>query len=160
MITKADIERLQKALEDKQYVESVSKIIAYKLANAMIEETKEEEEKMVNMAFFLLAAISSWDRCWLIGRVGHCDSAMHLLFGSSGCGGSPHQNKIKGKIMKEIVMILMRRDGLSKEEAIAAVKSTMTSVRECIEEGDFEAAEEIFTSELGLEPDYLINVIM
>ncbi len=62
--------------------------------------------------------------------------------------------------MKEIVAILMRRDGLSKEEAIAAVKDTMTSVRECIEEGDFEAAEDIFTSELGLEPDYLINVIM
>jgi len=44
MITKADIERLQKALENKQYVESVSKIIAYKLADAMIDEIKKKEE--------------------------------------------------------------------------------------------------------------------
>jgi len=70
------------------------------------------------------------------------------------------QNKIKGDIMKEIVMILMRRDGISKEDAIALVKETMKSIRECIEEGDFEAAEDIFTSELRLEPDYLLNLIM
>jgi len=62
--------------------------------------------------------------------------------------------------MNEIISVLMRRDNLSKEEAREVVKETMESVRECIEEGDFEAAEDIFTSELGLEPDYLINVIM
>ncbi len=62
--------------------------------------------------------------------------------------------------MKEIVMILMKRDSISKEDAIALVKETMGNVRECIEEGDFEAAEDIFTSELGLEPDYLMNLLL
>ncbi len=44
MITKADIERLKKALEDKQYVESATKSVAYKLADAMIDEIKKKEE--------------------------------------------------------------------------------------------------------------------
>lgn len=62
--------------------------------------------------------------------------------------------------MKEIIAVLMQRDGLSKEDATTVIKETMRAVRECINEGDFEAAEDIFTSELGLEPDYLLNLIM
>ncbi len=44
MITKADIERLQKALKDPDYIETTSKIVAYKLADAMIDEIKKKEE--------------------------------------------------------------------------------------------------------------------
>lgn len=48
--------------------------------------------------------------------------------------------------MKEIINILMRRDGLTKEEAAELIQ-------ECIEEmkmGNFHACEDV----LGLEPDY------
>jgi len=62
--------------------------------------------------------------------------------------------------MKEIVSILMKRDGMTKEDAVMYYRETMTSVRECIEEGDFDTAEDIFTSEFGLEPDYLLNAIV
>jgi len=44
MLTKADIERLQKSLKDKQYVESATKSVAYKLADAMIGEATKKEE--------------------------------------------------------------------------------------------------------------------
>lgn len=62
--------------------------------------------------------------------------------------------------MNTIIKILMKRDGYSKAEAKEMVEDTMNEVYEAIECGDNELAEEIFTSNLGLEPDYLINVLI
>ena len=62
--------------------------------------------------------------------------------------------------MKEIINILCKRDGLTKSEAKELVEETMTEVTMCIENGDFDLAEEIFTSDLGLEIDYLIDILI
>ena len=62
--------------------------------------------------------------------------------------------------MNTIIKILMKRDGYSKAEAKEMYDDTMNEVYEAIECGDNELAEEIFTSNLGLEPDYLINALI
>lgn len=62
--------------------------------------------------------------------------------------------------MNTIIKILMTRDGYSKAEAKEMYDDTMNEVYEAIECGDNELAEEIFTSNLGLEPDYLINALI
>ena len=61
--------------------------------------------------------------------------------------------------MKEIVNILMKRDGLSKSEAISIVQHTKLMIDEAIESGDYDAVEEILADELGLELDYIYNFI-
>lgn len=62
--------------------------------------------------------------------------------------------------MNTIIKILMKRDGYSKAEAKEMYDDTMNEVYEAIACGDNDLAEEIFTSNLGLEPDYLINVLI
>ena len=62
--------------------------------------------------------------------------------------------------MNTIIKILMKRDGYSKAEAKEMYDDTMNEVYEAIECGDNDLAEEIFTSNLGLEPDYLINALI
>ena len=61
--------------------------------------------------------------------------------------------------MKEIVKILMRRDGLSKAEAVETVKNFMEENSQLIEDGDYDALEEALMSDLGLEPDYIEELI-
>lgn len=62
--------------------------------------------------------------------------------------------------MEEIINILCKRDGYTKSEAKQVVEETMSEVTMCIENGDFDLAEEIFTSDLGLEIDYLIDILI
>ena len=62
--------------------------------------------------------------------------------------------------MNTIIKILMKRDGYSKAEAKEMYDDTMNEVYEAIAWGDNDLAEEIFTSNLGLEPDYLINALI
>ena len=61
--------------------------------------------------------------------------------------------------MKEMIAVIMRRDGLSKEEATEEVQGTLDECRAAIESGRFMLAEEIFMEDLGLEIDYLMNAI-
>ena len=61
--------------------------------------------------------------------------------------------------MSEIVKILMRRDGLSKAEAVETVKNFMEENSQLIENGDYDALEEALMSDLGLEPDYIEELI-
>lgn len=61
--------------------------------------------------------------------------------------------------MERVIKILMRRDEMTREEATELVKDTMREVRDAIEAGDFNLAEDIFTGDLGLEPDYLISML-
>lgn len=61
--------------------------------------------------------------------------------------------------MDEIIKILCKRDDYTEEEAKRLIQDTMTDVYLSIANGDFDEAEEIFTSELGLEIDYLLMIL-
>lgn len=60
---------------------------------------------------------------------------------------------------KRIVQILMRRDGLSKDEAITLLNNVRVELYECIDKGDYAGAEHILLDELGLEMDYIFDLI-
>ena len=62
--------------------------------------------------------------------------------------------------MSRIVDVLMRRDGLTKKEAVARVQEVREMVYEAVESGMFDEAEDIVMSELGLEMDYIDELIM
>lgn len=61
--------------------------------------------------------------------------------------------------MKEIINILMRRDGISENEARDLVEDCMEEVETAIAGGHYIEAEDIFMDYLHLEPDYLINLL-
>jgi len=61
--------------------------------------------------------------------------------------------------MNRVVKILMQRDGLTKEEAIDAINDARTEIYSAVEDGDYEEAEDIMQSLLGLEADYLLDII-
>ena len=61
--------------------------------------------------------------------------------------------------MEEIINILMKRDGLSFEEARRQCEDTVTEVRMAVSSGDFLLAEELMMSDLGLESDYLMDIL-
>ncbi len=56
----------------------------------------------------------------------------------------------------DVVSVLMERDGLSKKEA----EEKLEEVREMISEADPWEAEDILADELGLELDYIFDIIM
>ena len=62
--------------------------------------------------------------------------------------------------MEEIVKILMRRDGLSKSEAKNFLDDVMNEIEDAIASGNWEDAEDIWIGEVGLEVDYLMEVLM
>ena len=55
-----------------------------------------------------------------------------------------------------IVRILMKRDGLTREEA----QERLDEVREMISDADPWEAEDILADELGLEMDYIFDILM
>lgn len=62
--------------------------------------------------------------------------------------------------MNRVVQILMNRDGMTETEAREAVQDCVDMMEEAIEAGHYLEAEDIFMDELGLEPDYIFDVIM
>ncbi len=58
-----------------------------------------------------------------------------------------------------IVQILMRRDRISQQEAQQQVEEARKILHSYLEEGDTEAAFEVCHDYLGLEPDYLEELI-
>ena len=60
--------------------------------------------------------------------------------------------------MNNVVAILMKRDRMSRAEAVALV----TEVRAMIEDadGDYDEAEQIMIDELGLEMDYIFDILL
>lgn len=58
-----------------------------------------------------------------------------------------------------LVEILMERDGLSRQAALAEIADCRAEMLEAIARGDAFEAEEIFTDWFGLEPDYLFEVV-
>lgn len=57
--------------------------------------------------------------------------------------------------MNKVVEILMRRDGMTKSEAESLVEET----REALLLGDPYEAEDIIVDYLGLEPDYIMDIL-
>jgi len=65
---------------------------------------------------------------------------------------------MKDKINK-VVQILMDRDGLSRTEAENQFKCAKELISDAISSGDAEYVEDIMYSELGLEMDYIMDVL-
>lgn len=55
--------------------------------------------------------------------------------------------------MEEIIKILMKRDGNTREEALSIIEDVKEMMEEC--NYDPEECVNIFETELGLEPDYI-----
>jgi len=63
--------------------------------------------------------------------------------------------------MREIVKILMRRDGISENEAWDIVYATQEEITGSIEEGaSYNDIVDIIACNLGLEPDYMDVFLM
>jgi hypothetical protein len=61
--------------------------------------------------------------------------------------------------MNRVVNILMNRDGYSKEEAIEILNDCREEMNEAIAYGDYDLAEDILAGDLGLEPDYIMDIL-
>ena len=61
--------------------------------------------------------------------------------------------------MKEIIEILMRRDGISYADAKAAYLDCREAIQEAIDNDEIFEVDEILMSELGLELDFIFNFI-
>ena len=64
--------------------------------------------------------------------------------------------------MKDIIEILMERDGLSREEAEKQVEDTSSHIWDelCEEDCELEDLEDILYGDTGLEPDYLLDMLI
>jgi len=62
--------------------------------------------------------------------------------------------------MKEIVEILMRRDGISENEAWNIIEECREEIHEAImDDASINVIEDIIADYLGLEPDYIMYFI-
>ena len=62
--------------------------------------------------------------------------------------------------MDSITEVLMRRDGLSEEDARREVADFKDNIQESIINGDLDDIEEALMNDLGLEPDYLMDILL
>lgn len=60
----------------------------------------------------------------------------------------------------EIIRILMERDGMDLQEAKEVFNDVKSEMEEAIADGDYELAEEIFEGDLGLELDYVFDMLL
>lgn len=61
--------------------------------------------------------------------------------------------------MNEIKRILMKRDGVSEKEAEHIIDSTREEMMDAINSGDWDVVEDIMYSEIGLEMDYIFDLL-
>ena len=61
--------------------------------------------------------------------------------------------------METIKEVLIRRDGMTEEEAEALIGEAREVMLGYLEDGDMEAAYEICEEYFGLEPDYLMDLM-
>lgn len=61
--------------------------------------------------------------------------------------------------MEKIIEILMERDSLSREEAASLIDEVKGMIDEALVTGNYTEVEEIVASELGLEMDYIMDLI-
>ena len=58
-----------------------------------------------------------------------------------------------------VVRILMHRDGITEEEAVSMVEATASEIYDAIKGTSCVEPEEIMMNELGLEPDYIFDIL-
>lgn len=61
--------------------------------------------------------------------------------------------------MERVVKILMERDGMSEADAKREVQNFIDDATDLLMEGDHEGIEELLMDSLGLEPDYLEDLL-
>ena len=61
--------------------------------------------------------------------------------------------------MDSIKEVLMRRDGLSEEDAKREVDDFRADIEDSIMSGNLEDIEDALMYDLGLEPDYLMDLL-
>ena len=59
------------------------------------------------------------------------------------------------RTLEELASMIAKRDGISFNEAMIAVRDCAAEMEQAFYNGDLFGAEEILASSLGLEPDYL-----
>ncbi len=59
------------------------------------------------------------------------------------------------KTLDELAEMIAKRDNISLEEAMAAIRDTTCELESAFIDGSLDAAEDILASSLSLEPDYL-----
>lgn len=59
----------------------------------------------------------------------------------------------------EVISILMKRDGMTEEEAKNHLQLVREAVHDAVNAGNYDDAEEIVYSELGLEMDYIFDIM-
>ena len=62
--------------------------------------------------------------------------------------------------MDSITEVIMRRDGLSEEDAKREVDDFRADIEDSIMSGNLEDIEDALMNDLGLEPDYLMDILM
>ena len=60
---------------------------------------------------------------------------------------------------EKIIRIIMKRDDMSHTEAARVVNNAREAIIEAAASGSYDEAEEIMYSELGMELDYLFDLI-
>ena len=61
--------------------------------------------------------------------------------------------------MEHITDVLVRRDGISEEEAERQVADFREEIDDMIMDGDLEGIEDALMDDFGLEPDYLMDIL-
>lgn len=62
--------------------------------------------------------------------------------------------------MEEIIRILRRRDGMTREAAVELYFDTREEIFQAIQAGEgYDEVEDILMYNLGLEPDYIMNFL-
>ena len=61
--------------------------------------------------------------------------------------------------MESIKQVLIRRDGMTPEEADKLIEEAREQLHEYIEAGDLMASEDICLEYFGLEPDYIMELL-
>ena len=59
------------------------------------------------------------------------------------------------KTLEELATMLSKRDGISYEDELAAIRDTAIELEHAFYNGNLNEAEDILREELGLEPDFL-----
>lgn len=61
--------------------------------------------------------------------------------------------------MTETQKILMERDGMDEAEALELMEATRSEIYDAVSCGDFDLAEDLLMGDLGLEMDYIFDLI-
>lgn len=59
------------------------------------------------------------------------------------------------RTLEELAEMLSKRDGISFEEEMAAIRDTAAELETAFYDGNLNLAEDILREDLGLEPEYL-----